>query len=126
MLPGPVIMNVVPAQTAGVRSLAIATPPSREGDDGLPSKTILATCAIDRDPAFAHARALSQIGVEVLGHLRCGDRARPAHRLLDRRTHLGVQLVKGLLHGLGRHAEILGTNMVEFLAEIAQGRSASG
>jgi histidinol dehydrogenase len=44
--PSSVIMNVVPAQTAGVRSLAIATPPSREGDDGLPSKTILATCAI--------------------------------------------------------------------------------
>ncbi|MFT9277354.1 MULTISPECIES: histidinol dehydrogenase [Bifidobacterium] len=44
--PSSVIMNVVPAQTAGVRSLAIATPPSRDGDDGLPSKTILATCAI--------------------------------------------------------------------------------
>jgi hypothetical protein len=64
--------------------------------------------------------------VEVLGHLRGSDRARTAHRFLDCRAHLGVQLVKGLLHGLGRHAEILGTNMVEFLAEIAQGRSASG
>jgi histidinol dehydrogenase len=44
--PSSVIMNVVPAQTAGVRSLAIATPPSRDSAEGLPSKTILATCAI--------------------------------------------------------------------------------
>ncbi|MCI1219196.1 MAG: histidinol dehydrogenase [Bifidobacterium sp.] len=44
--PSSVIMNVVPAQTAGVRSLAIATPPSRDSAEGLPDKTILATCAI--------------------------------------------------------------------------------
>ena len=44
--PSSVIMNVVPAQAAGVESLAIATPPSRNNADGLPDKTILATCAI--------------------------------------------------------------------------------
>ena len=38
--PSSVIMNVVPAQAAGVESLAIATP------QGWPNKTILATCAI--------------------------------------------------------------------------------
>ncbi len=44
--PSSVIMNVVPAQAAGVESLAIATPPSRTANDGLPDRTILATCAI--------------------------------------------------------------------------------
>ena len=42
--PSSVIMNAVPAQAAGVESLAIATPPKTA--DGLPDKTILATCAI--------------------------------------------------------------------------------
>ncbi|WP_163200835.1 histidinol dehydrogenase [Bifidobacterium avesanii] len=43
--PSSVIMNAVPAQAAGVESLAIATPPARDGS-GLPNRTILATCAI--------------------------------------------------------------------------------
>lgn len=37
---------MVPAQAAGVESLAIATPPSRDNAQGWPNKTILATCAI--------------------------------------------------------------------------------
>ena len=44
--PSSVIMNAVPAQAAGVESLAIATPPSKGDPDGLPNATILATCAI--------------------------------------------------------------------------------
>ena len=44
--PSSVIMNAVPAQAAGVESLAIATPPARDNAEGLPNKTILATCAI--------------------------------------------------------------------------------
>ena len=44
--PSSVIMNVVPAQAAGVESLAVATPPSRDSKEGWPNKTILATCAI--------------------------------------------------------------------------------
>ena len=44
--PSSVIMNAVPAQAAGVESLAIATPPARDNEEGLPHKPILATCAI--------------------------------------------------------------------------------
>lgn len=44
--PSSVIMNAVPAQAAGVESLAIATPPARDNAEGLPNKTILATCAL--------------------------------------------------------------------------------
>ncbi|WP_323791509.1 histidinol dehydrogenase [Nocardioides sp.] len=40
-----VLMNVVPAQTAGVPSIALASPPQREFG-GLPHPTILAACAL--------------------------------------------------------------------------------
>ena len=40
-----VFMNVVPAQVAGVESLALASPPQRE-HGGLPHPTILAACAL--------------------------------------------------------------------------------
>lgn len=43
--PSSVIMNVVPAQEAGVRSLAITSPPQKEFG-GLPHPTVLATCAL--------------------------------------------------------------------------------
>ncbi|TDE08089.1 histidinol dehydrogenase [Jiangella asiatica] len=43
--PSSVVMNVVPAQEAGVESLAIASPPQR-GAGGRPHPTILAACAL--------------------------------------------------------------------------------
>jgi histidinol dehydrogenase len=42
--PSSVVMNVVPAQIAGVRSLALASPP--EPDTGLPHPAILAACEL--------------------------------------------------------------------------------
>lgn len=43
--PSSVVMNVVPAQVAGVPSFAVASPPQKEFD-GLPHPTILAACAL--------------------------------------------------------------------------------
>ncbi|MFJ6567083.1 histidinol dehydrogenase [Streptomyces sp. NPDC091292] len=43
--PSSVIMNVVPAQEAGVASIALASPPQKEYG-GLPHPTILAACAL--------------------------------------------------------------------------------
>ncbi|QFZ76887.1 histidinol dehydrogenase [Streptomyces fagopyri] len=43
--PSSVIMNAVPAQEAGVPSMALASPPQRDFD-GLPHPTILAACAL--------------------------------------------------------------------------------
>ncbi|MGF9760038.1 histidinol dehydrogenase [Microvirga sp. 0TCS3.31] len=40
-----VVMNVVPAQVAGVRSIALASPPQKNRD-GLPEPTILAACEL--------------------------------------------------------------------------------
>ena len=47
--PSSVVMNVVPAQLAGVGSLAVASPPQKENTGelaGYPNATILATCAL--------------------------------------------------------------------------------
>ena len=43
--PSSVVMNVVPAQAAGVESLAVASPPQKDFG-GLPHPTILAACAL--------------------------------------------------------------------------------
>lgn len=43
--PSSVVMNVVPAQEAGVASLAVTSPP-QAAHDGLPHPTILAACAL--------------------------------------------------------------------------------
>ncbi|MFY1676469.1 MULTISPECIES: histidinol dehydrogenase [unclassified Streptomyces] len=43
--PSSVVMNAVPAQEAGVTSIALASPPQRE-HGGLPHPTILAACAL--------------------------------------------------------------------------------
>jgi histidinol dehydrogenase len=43
--PSSVVMNVVPAQVAGVGSIAVTSPPQRERD-GLPHPLILAACAL--------------------------------------------------------------------------------
>lgn len=49
VLASSVVMNAVPAQEAGVPSLALASPPQRDNPDryrGLPHPTILAACAL--------------------------------------------------------------------------------
>jgi histidinol dehydrogenase len=43
--PSSVVMNVVPAQVAGVRSIAVCSPPQRD-QGGLPHSAILAACAL--------------------------------------------------------------------------------
>jgi histidinol dehydrogenase len=51
--PSSVVMNVVPAQVAGVGSIAVASPPQRD-HGGLPHPTVLAACALlGVDEAYA-------------------------------------------------------------------------
>ena len=61
----------MPAQAAGVESLAIATPPSPQTTaDGLPDKTILATCAIlgvDEVYAVGGAQAIAMFAYGAKG-----------------------------------------------------------
>ncbi|WP_169552681.1 histidinol dehydrogenase [Nocardiopsis halotolerans] len=59
--PSSVVMNVVPAQEAGVRSLAVTSPPQSEFG-GLPHPTILAACAllgVDEVHAVGGAQAVA-------------------------------------------------------------------
>ncbi len=58
--PSSVVMNVVPAQVAGVESLAVSSPPQRE--TGLPHHAVLAACAllgIDEVYAVGGAQAIA-------------------------------------------------------------------
>ncbi|MDZ7577829.1 MAG: histidinol dehydrogenase [Candidatus Nanopelagicales bacterium] len=61
--PSSVIMNVVPAQVAGVESLAVASPPQRE-NGGLPDAVVLAACAmlgVDEVYAVGGAQAIAML-----------------------------------------------------------------
>ena len=58
--PSSVVMNVVPAQTAGVGSIAVASPPQVESG-GLPNETVLAAChllGVDEVYAVGGAQAI--------------------------------------------------------------------
>ena len=61
--PSSVVMNVVPAQVAGVGSLAVSSPPQK--DTGLPHPHILAACAllgVDEVYAVGGAQAIAMFG----------------------------------------------------------------
>jgi histidinol dehydrogenase len=61
--PSSVVMNVVPAQVAGVESLAVASPPQRE--TGRPHHLVLAACAllgVDEVYAVGGAQAIAMFG----------------------------------------------------------------
>ena len=60
--PSSVLMNVVPAQVAGVPQIAVASPPR---DDGLPSPAVLAACAllgVSEVHAVGGAQAIAMLG----------------------------------------------------------------
>jgi histidinol dehydrogenase len=67
--PSSVVMNVVPAQVAGVGSLAVASPPKPEFD-GLPNPVVLAACAllgVDEVYAVGGAQAVAMLAYGVEG-----------------------------------------------------------
>jgi histidinol dehydrogenase len=68
-LPSSVLMNVIPAQVAGVGSIAVASPPRRD-EDGLPDRTILAACAllgVEEVYAVGGAQAIAMFAYGVEG-----------------------------------------------------------
>ena len=73
--PSSVVMNVVPAQAAGVRSLAVSSPPQRD-HGGLPHPTILAACAllgVDEVYAVGGAQAVAMFAFGVPGLCQRAD-----------------------------------------------------
>lgn len=67
--PSSVVMNVVPAQVAGVRSISVASPPQRE-HGGFPHPVILAACAllgIAEVHAVGGAQAIAMFAYGIAG-----------------------------------------------------------
>ncbi|MBU3715997.1 MAG: histidinol dehydrogenase [Candidatus Nanopelagicaceae bacterium] len=65
--PSSVVMNVLPAQLAGVKSIALASPPQRD-NDGWPNNLVLATCAllgIDEIYAIGGAQAIAALALGI-------------------------------------------------------------
>ncbi|MEN3614838.1 histidinol dehydrogenase [Plantactinospora sp. ZYX-F-223] len=77
MYPSTVVMNVVPAQAAGVRSLVVASPPQQEFG-GLPDARVLAACAllgVDEVYSVGGAQAVAMLAygsdTDADGQTRC-------------------------------------------------------
>ena len=71
--PSSVVMNVVPAQVAGVASIAVARPPQKDFG-GLPHPTILAACAllgVDEVYAVGGAQAIAMFAYGTEGPDAC-------------------------------------------------------
>ena len=97
--PSSVVMNVVPAQEAGVGGLAVASPPQRD-HGGLPHPAILAACAllgVDEVYAVGGAQAVAMFAYG----LRDGDevRCRPVD-LVTGPGNVYVAAAKRLLRGV--------------------------
>ena len=84
VLPSSVVMNVVPAQVAGVEQIVLASPPQKEFD-GLPHPTILAACAL-----LGVTEVLAVGGAQAVALLAHG-----AQDLGDGEALAGVDLVTG-------------------------------
>jgi histidinol dehydrogenase len=92
--PSSVVMNVVPAQEAGVESLAVTSPAQREFG-GLPHPTILAACALlGADEVYA-AGGAQAVAMFAYGTEEC----RPVH-LVTGPGNLWVTAAKRLLEGV--------------------------
>jgi len=91
--PSSVVMNVVPAQTAGVAGLAVTSPPQKE--TGLPHPLVLAACVllgVDEVYAVGGAQAIAMLGYGV--H-EC-----PAVDLITGPGNIWVTAAKRLLRGV--------------------------
>ncbi|MEV6103821.1 histidinol dehydrogenase [Streptomyces sp. NPDC051940] len=98
--PSSVVMNVVPAQEAGVGSLAVASPPQKEFG-GLPHPTILAACELlGVDEVYAAG------GAQAIAMFAYGTDECPAAKLVTGPGNIYVAAAKRLLKGrIGIDAE---------------------
>jgi histidinol dehydrogenase len=94
--PSSVVMNVVPAQEAGVPSLVVCSPPQREFG-GLPHPTILAACAL-----LGVDEVLAVGGAQAIALLAYGDSTLPFDPVdvVTGPGNIYVAAAKRLLRGL--------------------------
>jgi histidinol dehydrogenase len=93
MYPSTVVMNVVPAQTAGVGSLVVASPPQKE--TGLPDARVLAACALlDIDEVYAVG------GAQAIAMLAYGVAECPPVDMITGPGNIWVTAAKRVLRGV--------------------------
>jgi histidinol dehydrogenase len=100
--PSSVVMNVVPAQVAGVASLAVASPPQRE-HGGLPHPAILAACAllgVDEVYAVGGAQAIAMLAYGLPEQTASGEPAVQPVDLVTGPGNVYVAAAKRLLRGV--------------------------
>jgi histidinol dehydrogenase len=117
MYPSTVVMNVVPAQIAGVGSLVVASPPQQE-NGGLPDARVLAACAllgVDEVYAVGGAQAIAMLGYGSDGADEA-DRCAPVD-VITGPGNIWVTAAKRLLRGaVGIDAEA-GPTEIAILAD---------
>jgi histidinol dehydrogenase len=118
--PSTVVMNVVPAQAAGVASLAVASPP-QTGNGGLPDARVLAACAllgVDEVYAVGGAQAIAMLGHGCDGAGE-NDRCEPVD-VITGPGNIWVTAAKRLLQGrVGIDAEAGPTEIAVLADETA-------
>jgi histidinol dehydrogenase len=98
--PSTVVMNVVPAQVAGVESLVVASPPQAD-NGGLPDARVLAACAllgVDEVYAVGGAQAVAMLGYGSRG-ADDADRCAPVD-MVTGPGNIWVTAAKRLLRGV--------------------------
>jgi len=115
--PSTVVMNVVPAQVAGVESLVVASPPQPE-NGGLPDARVLAACAllgVEEVYAVGGAQAIAMLGYGCDG-VDESDRCEPVD-VITGPGNIWVTAAKRLLQGtVGIDAEA-GPTEIAILAD---------
>jgi histidinol dehydrogenase len=91
--PSSVVMNVVPAQEAGVASLAVSSPPQKEFG-GLPHPTILAACAL-----LGVDEVYSVGGAQAVAMFAYGTEECPPTTMVTGPGNIWVAAAKRLLKG---------------------------
>ncbi|MGO1319047.1 MAG: histidinol dehydrogenase [Galactobacter sp.] len=101
--PSSVVMNVVPAQAAGVKSIALASPPAKDGS-GLPHPTILAAAellGVQEVYAMGGAQAIAAFAYGLLADPAEGlERALEPVSLVTGPGNVFVATAKGQLKGV--------------------------
>ena len=91
--PSSVVMNVVPAQVAGVKSMVVASPPQKEFG-GLPHPTILAACGL-----LGVTEVYAAGGAQAVAMFAYGVEGLPAVNLVTGPGNIYVTAAKRLLKG---------------------------
>lgn len=101
MYPSTVVMNVVPAQVAGVPSLVVASPP-RLDNGGLPDARVLAACAllgVDEVYAVGGAQAVAMLAYGATTTAAGDERCDPVD-MITGPGNIWVTAAKRLLRGV--------------------------